>query len=285
MKKSKSNIIVRKLAAVTAAFSLVLAGCGGQQQAGTAAPAAETTTAEETTTAAETSAEETTAAETTAAETTTAETTAAETTTAEETTAEETTTVEETTAEETTAAETSAAETSAAETTAEETTAAETTAEDTTAAETEAETSAEAAAEETTTGEAASEAGSPEAIYEAIGAEIDLSGMFLTDDDYIYNYYGIDPELLDGYVFAIADSAISADSVIIMKPKDQASADGLMDSLNMVKEAKEAEMQNYAPEAYEVAHASTVRQKDGYVYLVMSKDAAKIEKIIEDNLK
>ena len=270
MKKSKSNIIVRQLAAVTAAFSLVLAGCGGQQQAGTAAPAAETTTAEETTTAAETSAEETTAAETTAAETTTAETTAAETTTAEETTAEETTTVEETTAEETTA---------------EETTAAETTAEDTTAAETEAETSAEAAAEETTTGEAASEAGSPEAIYEAIGAEIDLSGMFLTDDDYIYNYYGIDPELLDGYVFAIADSAISADSVIIMKPKDQASADGLMDSLNMVKEAKEAEMQNYAPEAYEVAHASTVRQKDGYVYLVMSKDAAKIEKIIEDNLK
>ena len=127
---------------------------------------------------------------------------------------------------------------------------------------------------------AAAEPKSPEEMYEQILKEAELPEMVLGDDEYILNYYGIDPETLEGYIFASADSAILADAVIILKAKEEGSVEKLAESLRNIKEWKEAEMENYAPDAYKVAKASEVKKEGKFVWLVMSEQSGKIEDII-----
>ena len=130
----------------------------------------------------------------------------------------------------------------------------------------------------------AAEPKTPEELYEQILKEAELPEMVLGDDEYIVNYYGIDPENLDGYVFATADSAILADAVIILKAKEEGSVEKLSEALRNIKEWKEAEMDNYAPDAYKVAKASSVRTEGKYVWLVMSEQSGKIEDIIRSGI-
>ena len=130
----------------------------------------------------------------------------------------------------------------------------------------------------------AAEPKTPEEMYEQIRKEVELPEMVLGDDEYIMNYYGIDPESLDGYVFASADSAILADAVIVLKAKEEGSVEKLAESLRNIKEWKEAEMENYAPDAYKVAKASEVRTEGKYVWLVMSEQSGKIEDIIRGGI-
>ena len=130
----------------------------------------------------------------------------------------------------------------------------------------------------------AAEPKTPEEMYEQILKEAELPEMVLGDDEYILNYYGIDPKTLDGYVFAAADSAILADAVIILKAKEEGSVEKLAESLRNIKEWKEAEMENYAPDAYKVAKASEVRTEGKYVWLVMSEQSGKIEDIIRGGI-
>ena len=124
----------------------------------------------------------------------------------------------------------------------------------------------------------------PAEMYEQILKEAELPEMVLGDDEYIMNYYGIDPETLEGYVFASADSAILADAVIILKAKEEGSVEKLAESLRNIKEWKEAEMENYAQDAYKVAKASEVKTEGKYVWLVMSEQSGKIEDIIRGGI-
>ena len=130
----------------------------------------------------------------------------------------------------------------------------------------------------------AAEPKTPEEMYEQILKEAQLPEMVLGDDEYIMNYYGIDPETLDGYIFASADSAILADAVIILKAKEEGSVEKLAESLRNIKEWKEAEMENYAPDAFKVAKASSVKTEGKYVWLVMSEQSGKIEDIIRGGI-
>ena len=130
----------------------------------------------------------------------------------------------------------------------------------------------------------AAEPKTPEEMYEQILKEAQLPEMVLGDDEYIMNYYGIDPESLDGYIFASADSAILADAVIVLKAKEEGSVEKLAESLRNIKEWKEAEMENYAPDAYKVAKASEVRTEGKYVWLVMSEQSGKIDDIIRGGI-
>ena len=125
----------------------------------------------------------------------------------------------------------------------------------------------------------------PQSIYEAIGQQVELPSMIEGDDSFISNYYGINPADLDGYVFASAEEATLADSVIIMKAKSEDAVANLTASLNTVIEQKAAEMENYLPEQYDIVVKSSVKTEGTYVYLVISEDADSIEAVIQDALK
>lgn len=200
-------------------------------------------------------------------ETTVTATTAVETVeTTQETVSEET----ESTTEETTAAVES--ETMKEE----ETTQEETTQEETTQAESTQEEMAQEA--ETAAGKTVSE------IYDEITSQVELVQPMLVPDDFISSYYGIDLSALEEYVFSMSETAISAETVAILKAKEGVDPESLTSALQLVIDQKRAEMENYLPEQFQIVDASSVRVKGSYVYLVISENEASIVKIIEDGL-
>ncbi len=148
------------------------------------------------------------------------------------------------------------------------------------AAETAAETAAEMAAEPSSAASV-----TPASIYAAVGNQVALPSMIEGDDNFISNYYGINPADLDGYVFASAEDPTLADSVIIMKAKSGDGAERIVAALNTVIEQKAVEMENYLPEQYAIVAKSSVKTEGDYIYLVISAEADSIESVIRENLK
>ena len=106
------------------------------------------------------------------------------------------------------------------------------------------------------------------------------------DDAFIRDYYGIDPDLLDSYVLALAEDPVLAETIFIMRAKDPKDVEALADAAGAVGKQKEAEMRNYeVPEQYQIAAESEVRTKGRYVYLVISQAAEDAEEIIEEELE
>lgn len=133
-------------------------------------------------------------------------------------------------------------------------------------------------------GESAKEV-SVQDIYKSVGESTELPSMVEGDDDFISNYYGIDPANLDSYVFASAEDATLATSVIIMKAKSEDAVAALESSLNTVKDQKAAEMQGYIPEQYDIVADSSVKTEGLYVYLVIAENAGDIEAVISAALQ
>ncbi len=126
---------------------------------------------------------------------------------------------------------------------------------------------------------------SVQSVYEAVEAAVELPSMIEGDDDFISNYYGIDPADLEEYVFAEAEEATLASAVIIMKVKNEDAAERIVGSLNTVINQKAAEMQDYIPEQYEIVADSSVKTEGLYVYLVIAENAGDIESVIQSALK
>lgn len=134
-------------------------------------------------------------------------------------------------------------------------------------------------------GEEKTQKAAPEEIYRSIENSMELPSMMEGDDDFISNYYGIEPADLDSYVFASAEDATLATSVIIMKAKSEDVVEKLEASLNTVIEQKAAEMQGYIPEQYDIVADSSVKTEGLYVYLVIAENAGDIEAVISAAVK
>lgn len=145
-----------------------------------------------------------------------------------------------------------------------------------------------AAAEETKaeTADSAQAAGkSISDIYGEISQTVSLNSPMLVPDDFIMNYYGIDVNTLDEYVFSMSEAAISAETVVILKAKDAGSTGALKDSLQMVIDQKRSEMENYLPDQFQIVDKSSVQVKGNYVYLVISDQADAINRIIQAEIQ
>ena len=153
----------------------------------------------------------------------------------------------------------------------------------------------QASGETTAAGQSAETAAVPDAaasgeemsvqeMYDLITESVTLISPVIMQDNFIENYYNIDPALLEEYVFSMSEEATSAETVVIMKLKDKADADTISAALQLVIEEKSGEMENYLPGQYDIVKKSAVKTEGGYVYLVISEQADAIEKIIEAQL-
>lgn len=121
-------------------------------------------------------------------------------------------------------------------------------------------------------------------IYQEIEGQVELHSMVSMPDEFITNYYGVDTDSLEEYIFAMSEDAVYAETVIIMKAKDSEKIDGLTTALQMVIDEKKAEMENYLPEQYDIVSKSDVKVSGAYVYLVISDHADQIQNIIQNEI-
>ncbi len=121
-------------------------------------------------------------------------------------------------------------------------------------------------------------------LYNKIAESVTLPEMYFADEDFMLNYYGIDASKLEDYVFASCVDSTSTDSIILIRLKDEASADEVVDGLNMVLEQMSAEMENYNPEANEHVKAAQVRRNGNMIDLVIHQDRDAILAVIDNAL-
>ncbi len=135
--------------------------------------------------------------------------------------------------------------------------------------------STEAAAEQ------AAEAKPVAEIYAEIEGSVELISPVTMGEGFITNYYGIDPAKLEEYVFVMSEEATSAETVAILKVKEEGDVEAMCKALQVVVDEKRSEMENYLPDQFEIVDKSSVKSKGNYVYLVISGQADAILQIIE----
>ena len=85
--------------------------------------------------------------------------------------------------------------------------------------------------------------------------------MYLADDDWLMNYYGIDASLLSDYVFAEADE-VHADRVIMLKVKDTADVPAMTEKLQAVlDQLSSPEMLSYLPDQEDIITSASRRSE------------------------
>ena len=82
----------------------------------------------------------------------------------------------------------------------------------------------------------------------------------------------------------MSEEATSAETIVIMKVKDEADVESISAALQVVVDEKSAEMEDYLPEQFEIVDKSSVKTKGNYVYLVISESADTIIGIIENGI-
>lgn len=117
-------------------------------------------------------------------------------------------------------------------------------------------------------------------IYDAIVEMEKQPEMVILNDNYIANYYGIDLSLLEDYLFASAEDVIYADTIVMMKVKEESSADAMKEVLDTMVSQKKLELENYLPEQFQIVEKSEVVVSGQYVYLVISEKAKEIQDVI-----
>lgn len=121
-------------------------------------------------------------------------------------------------------------------------------------------------------------------IYEDIKQAVELHSPVEMADSFISNYYGIDPEKLEEYIFVMSEEATSAETIVIMKVKEEGDVEKISGALQVVVDEKRGEMENYLPEQFEIVDKSSVKSKGNYVYLVISESQDTIIQMIEEEL-
>lgn len=134
-------------------------------------------------------------------------------------------------------------------------------------------------------GEAEAAAMTVSDIYSQITQSVSLNAPMIAPDDFIVNYYGIDVKALDEYVFSMSEAATSAETVVILKAKNEADTGALSAALQVVIDERRAEMENYLPDQFQIVDKSSVQTRGKYVYLVISEQAGSIQPIIEAGIQ
>lgn len=122
-------------------------------------------------------------------------------------------------------------------------------------------------------------------IYEEIGRNVSLISPVEMSESFLSNYYGIDPEQLAEFVFSMSEEATSAETVALMKVKQEEDTERIAEALQVVVEEKRGEMENYLPEQFEIVNRSAVKKEGPYVWLVISEQEEAISRIIEDHIQ
>lgn len=122
-------------------------------------------------------------------------------------------------------------------------------------------------------------------LYSQICSSVELVSPMELPQEYIENYYAIDLNKLEDYVFSIAEESTSAETIVIMKLKDASDSDSIVESIQLVVDEKKGEMENYLPEQYDLVARSTIQTKGSYVWLVISAHDKEINQIITDTIK
>lgn len=124
-----------------------------------------------------------------------------------------------------------------------------------------------------------------EEIYTQMIENVELPTMIRLEDDYITNYYGLELSTFEEYVFAVAEDALLAENIILIKMKDGESNEAVANLLENIVEQKKSEFESYLPEQFKIVEKSEVVINENYIVLIISSQKDMLEEQLPTALK
>lgn len=121
-------------------------------------------------------------------------------------------------------------------------------------------------------------------IYDNVTDTVEFPNMVFVQEKSLSNRYGIESNMYTDYVFATAQEATLADTVVIIKTNSQDNKDAVVEKLNaFISQSQETNV-DYNPDQYQIIKDASVKVSGDYVYLVFSKNRSTVEQIISESL-
>ena len=129
------------------------------------------------------------------------------------------------------------------------------------------------------------EAATAQMIYDQITTALAMPDMYIADDDWIMNKYGLDAADLESYVCAEGDET-HVDRVFIVKPKAGADTEAIKAKVGSeLAQLSTEDMMDYMDKAVpgqsEYVKAAAVKEQGGFIYLFISPEASAMEEILK----
>lgn len=121
----------------------------------------------------------------------------------------------------------------------------------------------------------------PEELFAAIQDAVDLPEMVDVADDYLTSTLGLLPEDCDGAVYYLLAEGIAPDEIVIIRAKDDPSAEDIQERLEKRLEDKEQAARVYLTEYMPVIQAGVVRRDGLTLSLIVSQRAGEIVAVYE----
>ncbi|MBQ1440665.1 MAG: DUF4358 domain-containing protein [Clostridia bacterium] len=122
------------------------------------------------------------------------------------------------------------------------------------------------------------------AVYGKIIDGASFPDMYTMSDDYIESYYGLTSEFMEDKVFAVAEDALLADTVAIVKVPAGVDISIVENAFKTVNDQKKLELESYNPEQYARVDKAAIKSFGQYVCYIVSDDNDAVLKIIESNI-
>lgn len=122
-------------------------------------------------------------------------------------------------------------------------------------------------------------------VYADIKAQVTLSEMNqLESVESLDRYYGITADSVDEFAGGINNSGVEQEEIVLIKAKDNASANSIKTALENRYNAKLNENKNYNPQQAEMIEKCKVEQNGLYVSMIVSDNAEKITEVYKTDL-
>lgn len=122
-------------------------------------------------------------------------------------------------------------------------------------------------------------------VMQEIRSSVSLPEMMDLTAENLQDYFGIDDGEITDFAVCINANGFEKEEIILLRASDDASAESLVQKLNLSLENAAAEMQNYLPEQYALVQQSAVRTDGLTVSLCISENAQQIEAILDKYFK
>lgn len=117
-----------------------------------------------------------------------------------------------------------------------------------------------------------------------ISKNIDISELYVGDEQDLRKLYGINQNEIENYVSFAPKSNMQANEILIVKCKPEYS-DVVMKKIQGRIDSQSNSFKNYAPDQYKIISSSELKKKGDYIYFVSAKDVSIVDNIIKKSYK
>lgn len=112
-------------------------------------------------------------------------------------------------------------------------------------------------------------------VAETVSAEFDTSGLKKMKKSKVIEEFDISFDEVDSFVYYADDAVMNVTELLIIKLKEDASADDIMDKLKSCVESKQVLFEGYAPEQSALLKDYVLYDSSGFVFYAVGDNAAK----------